>query len=101
MSPGDPLSCAVAVRETHISVLVLIGDRVYKLKKPVSFDFVDRAVLRHGPTDSGATNRSPSSQGYGRIGGNASRSATDGDIRGSVANGVHDHDGATRCRVCR
>jgi hypothetical protein len=41
MSPGDPLSCAVAVRETHISVLVLIGDRVYKLKKPVSFDFVD------------------------------------------------------------
>ena len=30
-----------AITETHISVLISIGDRVYKLKKPVSFGFVD------------------------------------------------------------
>jgi uncharacterized protein len=27
--------------ETHISVLVFVGDRVYKLRKPVHFDFLD------------------------------------------------------------
>ncbi|HYZ91580.1 MAG TPA: AAA family ATPase [Actinomycetota bacterium] len=27
--------------ETHISVLFFVGDRVYKLKKPVRFDFID------------------------------------------------------------
>jgi len=30
-----------AIAETHISVLVSIGERVYKLKKPVSFGFAD------------------------------------------------------------
>jgi uncharacterized protein len=30
-----------AIAETHISVLISIGDRVYKLKKPVSFGFLD------------------------------------------------------------
>jgi aminoglycoside phosphotransferase family enzyme len=30
-----------ALAETHISVLVSIGDRVYKLKKPVSLGFLD------------------------------------------------------------
>ena len=35
------MTAAAAVAETHISVLVSIGDRVYKLKKPVSFGFVD------------------------------------------------------------
>jgi len=37
----------VAIAETHISVLVSIGERVYKLKKPVRFgflDFADRAA---------------------------------------------------------
>jgi uncharacterized protein len=29
------------LRETHISLVVLFGDRVYKLKKPVRLDFVD------------------------------------------------------------
>ena len=29
-----------ALAETHISVLVSIGDRVYKLKKPVSLGFL-------------------------------------------------------------
>ena len=37
------------VRETHISLVVLFGDRVYKLKNPVRLDFVDlstRVLLR-------------------------------------------------------
>jgi aminoglycoside phosphotransferase family enzyme/predicted kinase len=29
------------VRETHVSVLFFVGDRVYKLKKPVTLDFLD------------------------------------------------------------
>ena len=32
---------AADLRETHISVLVMVGDRAYKLKKPVRLDFVD------------------------------------------------------------
>jgi len=32
---------AAAVAETHISVLLAIGDRVYKLKKPVALGFLD------------------------------------------------------------
>ena len=36
---GAPTGAAVA--ETHISVLVSIGDRVYKLKKPVNLGFLD------------------------------------------------------------
>src|SRR5271166_5519863 len=31
----------VRVVETHISVLVFMGTRVYKLRKPVHFDFLD------------------------------------------------------------
>jgi uncharacterized protein len=31
----------VAVRETHIGVVFLVGDRAYKLKKPVDFGFLD------------------------------------------------------------
>ena len=34
-------SGAADLRETHISVLVMLGDRVYKVKKPVRLDFVD------------------------------------------------------------
>jgi hypothetical protein len=30
-----------ALTETHISVLVFVGNLAYKLKKPVSFGFVD------------------------------------------------------------
>ncbi len=30
-----------AVRETHVSTLFFVGDRVYKVKKPVALDFVD------------------------------------------------------------
>ena len=35
-SPGT-----AELRETHISLVVLFGDRVYKLKKPVRLNFVD------------------------------------------------------------
>ncbi len=44
---ADPRSPPARVVETHISVLVFVGDRVYKLRKPVHFgflDFTDRAV---------------------------------------------------------
>src|ERR1041384_2543921 len=37
----DPVQAPVAITETHISVLISIGDRVYKLKKPVSLGFLD------------------------------------------------------------
>ncbi|HEY6533229.1 MAG TPA: AAA family ATPase [Acidimicrobiales bacterium] len=30
--------------ETHLSIVVGVGDRVYKLKKPVRFDFVDQST---------------------------------------------------------
>ncbi len=40
---GDPWPLAVA--ETHISMLFLIGERVYKLKKPVRLDFVDLSTV--------------------------------------------------------
>ena len=39
-APGD-WSLPATVAETHISVLFFVGDRVYKLKKPVSFGFLD------------------------------------------------------------
>ena len=32
---------AAAIRETHVAVITLIGDRAYKLKKPVSLGFLD------------------------------------------------------------
>ncbi len=36
-APAPPIE----VRETHISALFFVGDRVYKLKKPVRLDFLD------------------------------------------------------------
>lgn len=38
---GDAEQQPATITETHISVLVSIGDRVYKLKKPVSLGFLD------------------------------------------------------------
>ena len=37
----EPPMSAAAVAETHISVLFFVGDRVFKLRKPVRFGFVD------------------------------------------------------------
>ncbi|MPZ81784.1 MAG: AAA family ATPase [Actinophytocola sp.] len=34
-----------AVRETHIGVVFLVGDRVYKLKKPVNMGFLDFSTV--------------------------------------------------------
>jgi aminoglycoside phosphotransferase family enzyme/predicted kinase len=39
VSPGVPSGAAVA--ETHVGVVFLVGDRAYKLKKPLQFGFVD------------------------------------------------------------
>lgn len=38
MASGSEVS---GLRETHLSVLVLLGDRVFKLKKPIQLPFVD------------------------------------------------------------
>jgi uncharacterized protein len=35
----------VEVRQTHISIVFLAGDFVYKVKKPVAFDFLDFSTL--------------------------------------------------------
>jgi aminoglycoside phosphotransferase family enzyme/predicted kinase len=40
-SGPDPASFTSRVIETHVSYVVFIGDRVYKLKKPVVTDFLD------------------------------------------------------------
>ncbi len=37
----------VLVRETHMSWIFLAGDRVYKLKKPVRFPYLDFSTLAH------------------------------------------------------
>ena len=38
---GDDQGRYARVVETHISVLVFYGDRVFKLRKPVRFGFLD------------------------------------------------------------
>ena len=35
----------VEVRQTHISVVFLTGDRAYKVKKPVDLGFVDYTIF--------------------------------------------------------
>ena len=37
----DRTQAAAAVRETHSGVVILLGDRAYKLKKPVNLGFLD------------------------------------------------------------
>jgi aminoglycoside phosphotransferase family enzyme len=42
MTTGHPDPPAwLATRETHTAVVMLIGDRAYKMKKPVSLGFLD------------------------------------------------------------
>ncbi|MHA6783111.1 hypothetical protein ACVGOW_19245 [Pseudonocardia saturnea] len=43
MSPTPP----VAVRETHVGIVFLVGDRAYKMKKPVHNDFLDFRTPNH------------------------------------------------------
>jgi aminoglycoside phosphotransferase family enzyme/shikimate kinase len=40
-----PAPSAVEVRETHISIVFLAGERAYKVKKPVRMPFVDYSTL--------------------------------------------------------
>jgi aminoglycoside phosphotransferase family enzyme/predicted kinase len=43
---ADPLATrTAALRETHVSIVFFVGDRVYKLKKPVKMDFLDFTTL--------------------------------------------------------
>src|SRR5579864_1614828 len=41
----DPAPDTVAIRETHMSWVFMAGDRVYKLKKPVRFSYLDFSTL--------------------------------------------------------
>ncbi|HEY6860429.1 MAG TPA: hypothetical protein VI358_11660 [Pseudolabrys sp.] len=41
----DPMPSDVLCRETHMSWVFLAGDRVYKLKKPVHFPYLDFSTL--------------------------------------------------------
>ena len=47
--PGSALAgdLAAQVRETHTGVVVLLGDRAYKVKKPVVTDFLDFSTTAH------------------------------------------------------
>ncbi|MFZ5931966.1 MAG: hypothetical protein ACOY15_12230 [Pseudomonadota bacterium] len=42
---GQPGTAEVLVKETHMSWVFLTGARVYKLKKPVRYDFLDFSTL--------------------------------------------------------
>ncbi len=42
---GLPFAHAERVIQTHANIVVLIGDRAYKLKKPVTFPFLDYSTL--------------------------------------------------------
>lgn len=35
------MTAPVAVRETHVGIVVPVGDRAYKMKKPVRTGFLD------------------------------------------------------------
>ncbi len=41
VDPPSDMSAPARVVETHISTLFFVGDRVYKLRKPVQFEFLD------------------------------------------------------------
>ncbi len=40
-----PVPAEIVVKQTHISVVFLVGDRVYKVKKPVDLGFLDFSTL--------------------------------------------------------
>jgi aminoglycoside phosphotransferase family enzyme len=44
-SSYDPSPPTVVTRETHMSWVFMTGDRVYKLKKPVRFAYLDFSTL--------------------------------------------------------
>lgn len=41
----SPAPGTVEVRETHVSVVFLAGDRAYKVKKPLRLPFLDYSTL--------------------------------------------------------
>ena len=48
---SSPQSAQASVVETHASILFFVGDRVYKLRKPVQFDFLDFRLRTTRQTD--------------------------------------------------
>ena len=55
MEPTNGAHSQLRIAETHISILVFVGDRVYKIRKPVRFDFLDftERVARRGLSQRG------------------------------------------------
>ena len=54
--PGAPVQCL----QTHISWVLLAGDKAYKLRKPLNLGFLDystRALRRHGSEEELRLNR--------------------------------------------
>jgi aminoglycoside phosphotransferase family enzyme/predicted kinase len=48
---SSPETAQASVIETHTSILFFVGDRVYKLRKPVQFDFLDFRLRTTRQTD--------------------------------------------------
>jgi aminoglycoside phosphotransferase family enzyme len=44
-APGVRAPTAPGTAETHISVVVFLGDRAYKFPKPLRFDFLDQSTV--------------------------------------------------------
>ena len=51
MEPPNVTNRSVRVAETHISVLIFVGDKVYKIRKPVHFEFLDFRDRAHRAAD--------------------------------------------------
>ena len=49
MEPPNWTNPLLRIEETHISVLIFLGDRVYKIRKPVHFGFLDFRDRVHCP----------------------------------------------------
>jgi aminoglycoside phosphotransferase family enzyme/predicted kinase len=48
---SSPETAQAGIVETHASILFFVGDRVYKLRKPVQFDFLDFRLRTNRQTD--------------------------------------------------
>ena len=51
MEPTNGTTATVRIAETHISILIFAGDKVYKIRKPVHFDFLDFTDRRDRAAD--------------------------------------------------
>jgi hypothetical protein len=66
--PGMAAPDRPGISETHVSVVFFVGDRAYKLKKPVRLDFVDLSTVeRRGETPCSLAPISAPHIQYGRL----------------------------------